>query len=132
MQAVIEPDMVDSNCESEDVETTGAPNTAPGMDDPPSLDRIVGSRPDADFMKKTLRAQVYHYTLFAYDHCLQPNVTTCTMSRRLKRRKVVAGGQLRVVRLDRREKVAGEQHLVFVFLSESPETRKASRKGSDG
>ncbi len=66
MYAVIERDMVDSSCESElDSEDdtnseTGAPNTEPGMDDPPTLDRIVGSRPDAKFIKQTLRAQVYH------------------------------------------------------------------------
>ena len=52
MQAVIAPDMVDSSCESDDDanEETGAPMTAPGIDDSPTLDRIVGSRPDAEFI----------------------------------------------------------------------------------
>ena len=89
MQAVIAPDVVDSSCESEDDEApeSGAPTTEPGfpgIDDSPTLDRIVGSRPDAEFIKQTLRSQVYHDTLFAYGHCLQSH-SYMLMSRRERR-----------------------------------------------
>ncbi len=54
VQAAIEPDMVTSSCESEDDETlppvTGAPNIEPDTEDPCTIDRIVDSRPDADFI----------------------------------------------------------------------------------
>ncbi len=72
MQAVIAPDVVDSSCESEDDEAPASGATEPGfpgIDDSPTLDQIVGSRPDADFIKQTLRAQVNHDTLFAYGLC---------------------------------------------------------------
>ena len=64
MQAVIAPDVVDSSCESEDNEVpeSDTPTTEPGF---PPLDRIdrrtdrfVGSRPDAEFIKQTLKDQV--------------------------------------------------------------------------
>jgi hypothetical protein len=100
VQAVIEPDVVDSSCESEDDENpeSGAPTTEPGfpgIDDSPTLDRIVSSRPDAEFIKQTLRKQVNHDTLFAYGHCLESHLYL--LMSRLERRKGAAGGKLRLV-----------------------------------
>lgn len=67
MQAVIAPDVVDSSCESEDDEApeSGAPTTEPGVPPLDCIDRLVGSRPDAEFIKQTLKEQVHHDTLFA-------------------------------------------------------------------
>jgi hypothetical protein len=95
--------VVDSSCESDDdvAPESGAPATEPDIDDSSTLDRIVGSRPDADFIKQTLRAQVYHDTLLEYGHCVHSH--SLLMSR-LGRRRGAAGG-------NRREGAAGEQAL---------------------
>ena len=66
MQAVIAPDVVGSSCESGDEgPESGAPTTEPGFPPLDRIDRLVGSRPDAEFIKQTLKEQVHHDTLFA-------------------------------------------------------------------
>ena len=117
--------MVDSSCESDDdvAPESGAPATEPDIDDASTLDRIVGSRPDADFIKQTLRAQVYHETLFEYGHCVHSH--SLLMSRH-GRGRGAAGG-------NRREGAAEEQdHLAAKRYDGQKEGGSGQKEGGSG